>query len=188
MVMAPLLGPNVALSLACTLGDPALAKRSLKAIAVGVAIVAALALLFGAVITVDPNVPELAARTRPGFGDIMLALAAGAAGTLAFTSGVSAVVVGVMVAVALLPPLVAAGLLAGSGQGSPAAGALILFLINVTCVNLAAVVTFLVQKIRPRSWWEAERAKKATRIAVTIWIFTLLVLLGLMLLSRVRAI
>jgi hypothetical protein len=38
MVIAPLIGPNVALSLACTLGDPDLAKRSLRAIGVGVTI------------------------------------------------------------------------------------------------------------------------------------------------------
>ena len=143
MLIAPLLGPNVALPLASTLGDPDLAKRSLKAIGVGVATAAALSFLLGAVLTVDPSAPELAARTRADVGDIVLALAAGAAGALAFTSGVPAVVVGVMVAVALLPPLVVAGLLAGAGYGAPAAGALMLSLTNATCVNLAAVATFL---------------------------------------------
>jgi uncharacterized hydrophobic protein (TIGR00341 family) len=184
MVIAPLLGPNMALSLACTLGDPALAKRSVKTMSVGLATAIALALVVGAVLRVDPLAPELAARTRPDVGDILLALAAGAAGTLAFTSGVPAVVVGVMVAVALLPPLVAAGLLAGSGHAMPALGALILLLTNVTCINLAAVATFLVQRVRPRTWWEEDRAKKATRIAVATWIAMLIFLLGLMLLYR----
>ncbi len=185
MVIAPLLGPNMALALASTLGDPDLAKRSLKAIGVGVAMTAALSLLLGSVLTVDPNAPELAARTRADVGDIILALSAGAAGTLAFTTGVPAVVVGVMVAVALLPPLVVAGLLAGAGHGMPALGAMILMLTNVTCVNLAAVATFLLQKVRPRTWWEAERARKATRLAVTTWVIMLSILLGLMLLGYV---
>ena len=185
MVIAPLLGPNVALALASTLGDPDLAKRSLKAICVGVATTAILSLLLGSVLTVDPNAPELAARTRADVGDIILALSAGAAGTLAFTTGVPAVVVGVMVAVALLPPLVVAGLLAGAGHGVPALGALILLLTNVTCVNLAAVATFLLQKVRPRTWWEEERARKATRFAVTTWVIMLSILLGLMLLGYV---
>ena len=187
MLIAPLLGPNVALPLASTLGDPDLAKRSLKAIGVGVATAAALSFLLGALLTVDPSAPEILARTRADVGDIVLALAAGAAGALAFTSGVPAVVVGVMVAVALLPPLVVTGLLAGSGFGVPAAGALILALTNATCVNLAAVATFFVQKVRPRTWWEAERAKRATRLAVTTWIAMLVVLLGLILIMPVES-
>lgn len=185
MVIAPLLGPNVAVSLACTLGDLELAKRSLKAIGAGVAVAVALSILLGVVLTVDPTMPEIAGRTQPGVGDILLALAAGAAGTLAFTSGVPAVVVGVMVAVALLPPLVVAGLLAGAGYAVQAIGALILLLTNVTCINLAAVATFFIQKVRPRTWWEADRAKRATRRAATIWVVLLLALLGLMLFGPV---
>lgn len=187
MVIAPLLGPNVALALAATLGDPDLARRSLKAIGVGVATAAALALLFGFAVGVDPSAPEIVARTRAEVGDVALALAAGAAGSLAFTSGVPGIVVGVMVAVALLPPLVVAGLLAGAGYGGAAAGALILLLTNVTCVNLAAVATFLIQKVRPRTWWEADRARRATRWAVATWIVLLVVLLSLILLGQVEA-
>jgi uncharacterized hydrophobic protein (TIGR00341 family) len=187
MVIAPLLGPNVALALACTLGDPGLVKRSLKAIGAGLAIGLALASALGVLLRIDPMAPELASRTQADFGDMVLALAAGAAGSLAFTTGVPAVVVGVMVAVALLPPLVVAGLLAGSGHWAPAMGALMLLATNVTCVNFAAVATFLVQKVRPRTWWEAERARKATRLAVTMWFIILAALLGLMLLSYMGA-
>jgi len=185
MVIAPLLGPNVALGLASTLGDLELAKRSLKALFVGLAIVVAVSLVIGAVLDVNPYTHQLAVRTQADFPDIALALAAGAAGSLAFTSGVSAVLVGVMVAVALLPPAVTAGLLAGAGEGVLALGALVLLVTNVTCVNLAAVATFLLQKIRPRRWWEAKRAKRATRIAVTTWIGMLAVLVGLMMLRYV---
>jgi uncharacterized hydrophobic protein (TIGR00341 family) len=187
MVIAPLLGPNIALSLACTLGDPDLAKRSLRAVGAGVAVAAALSMLVGAVLVVDPSTPAIAARTQASFADIILALAAGAAGTLAFTSGVPAVVVGVMVAVALLPPLVTAGLLAGSGHWTLASGAFMLVVTNVTCINLAATATFLIQKVRPRTWWEAERAKKATRLAMVTWIIMLAVLLILMFLNQMRA-
>jgi len=181
MVIAPLLGPNMALSLASTLGDLELVKRSLKAIGAGVAIAAALSLLLGAVLGVDPSSQQLMARTRADMADVVLALAAGAAGSLAFTSGVPAVVVGVMVAVALLPPLVAAGLLAGAGYLNPAMGAVTLALTNVTCVNLAAVATFLIQRVRPRTWWETERAKAATRRAVAIWLIMLGLLVALIL-------
>ncbi|MEJ2152504.1 MAG: TIGR00341 family protein [Gemmatimonadota bacterium] len=186
MVIAPLLGPNIGLSLAATLGDPKLARRALRATAAGVATVAAVALLLGAVLTVNPSVPELAARTRADLGDVALSLAAGAAGTLAFTGGVPAVVVGVMVAVALLPPLVAAGLLFGAGYPTAAFGAVLLVVTNVTCVNLAAIATFLLQKVQPRTWWEADRAKRASRMAMATWIVMLAILIGLMLFGVVE--
>jgi uncharacterized membrane protein len=70
-----------------------------------------------------------------------------------------------MVAVALLPPLVTSGLLLGGGQPALAMGALSLFLMNLICVNLAGVTTFLVQGIRPATWWEKDRAVKATHAA-----------------------
>lgn len=169
MVIAPLLGPNVALALASTLGDLELAGRAGKAIGWGAGLAFGLSLLVGMLFPVDPTVPEVASRTRAGVGDLALALAAGSAGTLAYTTGLPAAVIGVMVAVALLPPLVVAGLMLGAGETALAVGALVLVLTNVTAVNLAGVATFLVQKVRPRRWWEAERAKKATRIALGTW-------------------
>ncbi len=184
MVIAPLLGPNVALSLGCTLGDLALVRRSLRATGTGVVTAGALSVLIGLVAEVDPGAAEIASRTQAGATDVVLALAAGAAGSLAFTSGVPAVVVGVMVAVALLPPIVTAGLLTGAGHGGAAVGALVLALVNTTCINLAAIATFLVQKVGPRSFWESHRATKATRRAVTIWVLLLAVLAAIMVLQR----
>lgn len=186
MVIAPLLGPNVALSLAATLGDVELGIRSLKAIGAGIVIAGAISVLVGAAVDVDPSIPEIAARTHARFGDVILGMAVGTAGSLAFTSGVSGVVVGVMVAVALLPPLVVGGLLVGAGHFSQASGALILLALNVTCVNLAAVATFLLQQVRPRTWWDADRARKATRVAVATWIIMLIILGVLIWLGQVE--
>jgi len=118
----------------------------------------------------------VAAKTEVRLDSVVLALASGSAGALAFTTGLSAALIGVMVAVALLPPLVTFGLLLGAGYWNPALTALQLFLINIICINLAGVVTFLLQGIRPAKWWEAEKAKKATRTAIVSW-FLVLVLL-----------
>lgn len=176
MVIAPLLAPNVALSLASTLGDVPLAVRSLKVNGAGVGVAFAVSLVIGLAVSVDPDVSELATRTSVGYSDIAVAIAAGCAGTLAYTAGLPAAIVGVMVAVALLPPLVASGLLAGSGRWSLSLGAFILVITNVTCINLAGVATFLAQRVRPRSWWEAERAQRATRLAIGSWLGMLAVL------------
>lgn len=184
MVIAPLLGPNVALSLATTLGDGNLARTALKASAVGIGLILTLSFGVGCFLDVDPSIHEIASRTNVGLSDIALALAAGAAGALAFTSGVPTALVGVMVAVALLPPLVTHGLLLGSKFFQLAWGALLLFLTNFIAINLSGVVCFLFQGVSPRVWWEADKARKTARKAILLWFTLLLALLAIIALSQ----
>ena len=185
MVIAPLLGPNVAMAFATTLGDPPLIRQALLCNAVGFCIALILALAMGLVLDFDPRaIGEIASRTEVGLSDIVLALAAGAAGVLVLTSGVSTALVGVMVAVALLPPTVVFGLTLGAGHGSLAYGAGMLLATNLICVNLAGVVTFVVQGVRPLTWWEADRAKRSTRVALAIWVLLLAALVVLIVLAR----
>jgi uncharacterized hydrophobic protein (TIGR00341 family) len=182
MVIAPLLGPNVALALAATLADVKLGWQAAKAFVAAALVAFALSVVSGLLLAVDPATPEIAGRTTVGLADIVLSLAAGCAGVLAYTTGASGAVIGVMVAVALLPPLVVAGLLLGKGHGTLATGAFLLFACNVICVNVAGIVTFLVQGVRPRSWWEANRAKRASRKALAIWLLLLALLCVVLLL------
>ncbi len=184
MVIAPLLGPNVALSLGITLGDLSLLWHGFLTALVGVAAAFALSVVMGLLLNVDPTSSEMASRMWVSFGDIAVALASGSAGALAFTTGVSAILIGVMVAVALLPPLVTSGLLLGGGHLALATGALSLFLVNLLCINLAGVTTFLVQGIKPTSWWEKDRAEKATRIAIALSVTLLAVLVGIIMVVR----
>ena len=176
MVLAPLLGPNVAMALATTLGDTRLLRRALVTNVIGVTLTLLLASAAWMIYNVDTHNPAIVARTKVDVGDILLALASGAAGTLAFTRGPSTAVIGVMVAVALMPPLVTCGMLVGAGHFFPALGAFLLLAANVICINLAGVVTFLAQGVRPRTWWEEEWAAKSRRLAVIIWVVLLLVL------------
>ena len=178
MVIAPLIGPNIALSLGTTLGDTSLLRQTLWGNVTGMLLALMSAVGLGGILTVDPTTAELAARTTVGFADIALAVAAGAAGALSVTRGASTTLVGVMVAVALLPPVVACGLLVGDGHVDAAVRAGLLTLTNVVCINLAAVGTFLLRGIRPMRWQEAEQAKTSTRIALALWI-SLLALLAL---------
>ena len=62
--------------------------------------------------------------------------------------------------------------------------ALSLFLMNLICVNLVGVTTFLVQGIHPATWWEKDRAAKATRIAIALWVALLAGLAGMILLLQ----
>lgn len=176
MVIAPLLGPNVSLCLATTLGDKDLAIRSLKANLVGLGLALSVSATIGFIFEIDPLSPAIASRTNVSVGDIILALAAGCAGGVAFTTGVPASLIGVMVAVALLPPTAAFGMLLASGEFTASADALMLVATNIVCVNLSGVVTFYAQGVRPRTWWEEAKAKKARIVALAIWTTLLAIL------------
>lgn len=176
MVIAPLLGPNVALSLASALGDKDLAKSARRANIAGTLIPLAIAVLVGLFFECNEDCTEILSRTEINLSDIILALVAGAVAALSFTTDMAGAIIGVMVAVALLPPLVSSGILLGDGQFKLAFEAGLLFLTNLICVNLAGVVTFLVQGIQPIWWWEKEKARIATRRALFTWLVCLVLL------------
>ena len=179
MVLAPLLGPNMGMAFAATLGDPRLAKKSLLTNISGSALALVIAVCIGWFASVDLDNPEIVSRMQVSYDDIVLASASGAAGALSFTAGVSASLIGVMVAVALLPPLMVFGLLLGGGFYSQSINAFLILATNIVCLNISAVIMFLFQGIRPNSWWEAERAKKQTRIAIAVWVVLLILLMVL---------
>lgn len=184
MVIAPLLGPNVALSFATTIGDGALGRNALKTNIVGITVAFAVSVVLGFLLVIDPEIREIASRTVVSYADIVLALASGVAAALSITSGVPSVLIGVMVSVALIPPLVVFGLLLGSGHFLLAVRALELVAINMICINLAGVFTFLFQGLRPLNWWEATKAKKAARYAIIIWVSLLILLTVLLMFSQ----
>lgn len=186
MVIAPFLGPNVALALSACLADKELGNNSLKTLVVGSTIAVILSVCFGYFFNASPEIHEIKIRTQIGFSDFLLALASGCAGVLAFTTGASSAVIGVMVAVALLPPLTVFGLLLGSGYVTDAIGALLLFCTNIICINLAGVATFLSQGVSPRGWWQAEKAKRATRLSLLLWLISTFLLLVILMIFKYR--
>lgn len=185
MVIAPLLGPNVAMSFATTLGDSELGINALKTNVAGILAALGISFLLGFFLTVDPSIQEIHARTVVSYADIILALASGIAGALSFTSGLPSAMIGVMVAVALIPPLVVSGLLLGGGFVVQSFGAFLLLVMNMICINIAGVITFLFKGLQPIYWWEESKAKKATRYAIIIWVSLLLILIFLLYFSSV---
>ncbi len=177
MVIAPLLGPNLALSLAATLGDGRLLRRALLTLLAGILLALVLSWLVGLLWPEPLQSEELMSRTRAGLDSVALALASGAAAALSLTTGLSSVLVGVMVAVALLPPTATLGLMLGQGHYPLAAGAALLLGLNIVCVNLATKLVFLFKGIQPRAGHEKQRARRAMRIYVLGWAVLLLLLL-----------
>lgn len=176
MLIAPLLAPNMGLALATTLGDLSLGRRVLRSGLVGLGLPFALAVAIGAILAPAADGTQLALRTRVGLTDVVLALAAGTAGALTFTTALPGALIGVMVALTLLPALVTAAILLGAGHWEPAINAFVLFAINVIALNLAATGTFLAQGIRPTRWWDAKKARKATWQAIGVYTVVLALL------------
>jgi len=182
MVIAPLLGPNIALAFAASLGDGELMLRALKTNLAGVLLAFALALGIGLIWPVGLDSQEVMSRTSVGLDDVALALASGAAAVLSLTTGLSATLVGVMVAVALLPPTATVGLLLGSGQPALASGAALMLAVNVICVLLSAMLVLLIRGIKPRTWYERSQAKQSRTFYFLLWAGLLLILILVILL------
>jgi uncharacterized hydrophobic protein (TIGR00341 family) len=167
MLIAPLLGPNIAMAFGSTLGDRELVSRAALANTVGVALSVACAALVGLMLPSGSGI-ELLARTKLGYDNILLALASGAAGALSLTTQLSSTLVGVMVGVALLPPAATLGYMFGTGQFRLAAGAAALLAVNIVCVNVSAQIVFLTKGIKPRTWIERRAANQSNKISLAI--------------------
>jgi len=176
MVIAPLLGPSLAFAFGVALGDHALMGRALRANAFGLILAVGVAALAGFALPINLNSHELLARTTVSYDSVAIALASGAAAVLSLVSGLSSVLVGVMVAVALLPPAATLGMMLGSGQYSHAAGAGLLLAVNVVCINLAAKLMFRFRGVRPRTWLEQSKARQSLIISTLFWVTSLALL------------
>ena len=116
MVIAPLLGPNMALAFATSLGEGKLLWLALKSNVAGLFTALGLSIFIGLLWPLNFDSHELMTRTDVGMDGIVLALVSGAAAVLSLTAGLSNSLVGVMVAVAILPPTATLGLMLGSGK------------------------------------------------------------------------
>jgi uncharacterized hydrophobic protein (TIGR00341 family) len=177
MVIAPLLGPIIAFAFAASLGDRQLAARGLATAAAGLGLALLLSLSFGIVLPLNLDSHEILARTDVNLASVALALASGAAAVLSLASGLSTALVGVMVAVALLPPTAVLGMLLGSARWDLALGAALLLAVNVVCVLLAAKIVFLSKGVRPRTWLERTKAKQSIVLYIGLWAVLLALLI-----------
>ena len=180
MVIAPLLGPNIALAFSTSLGDTSLMWSALKTSFAGLGFALVLSYIAGMLLEIEPLGSEILTRTDVGISGVLLALASGAAAVLSLTTGISSALVGVMVAVALLPPTATLGMMLGIGQYDYALGAGLLLAVNVVCVNLSAKLVFLYRGVKPRTWLEKQKARQSTPTYILVWGLLLLILLGAM--------
>ena len=171
MLVAPMMNPVMAAAGSVVMGWPRRFYASLWLVfAMGVTalLLSALIALLSPEVVIIPE--QVQARTRPTFYDLLIALAAGAAGAYTIARKESGAIPGVAVAVALLPPLASAGILLTTGEYELATRAIVLFLTNLVAMILAGALTFMVVGVSP----PISRKQSAAFVRGQIWLFFLL--------------
>uniref|UniRef100_A0A832A159 TIGR00341 family protein n=1 Tax=Desulfacinum infernum TaxID=35837 RepID=A0A832A159_9BACT len=141
MIVAMLLGPIAGLSLSLVDSDIQLLLRSLLTLLSGTIVVLLISFIIGMLHRDIPITSEILARTNPNHMDLMVALAGGAAGAYASVSPrLSAALVGVAIATALVPPLSSASILFAHGAIHLGLGALLLAFTNMVAIQFASSV------------------------------------------------
>ncbi len=146
MIIAPLMTPILATTAALIMGQTKRASTSFLIVIGGIILTILLSMVIGwltfDVISVTLN-SQIASRTSPNLDDLIVAIAAGAAGAFAYSrSDVASSLPGVAIAIALVPPLSVVGVTLSQGEWSSAAGASLLFLTNLLSILLAGGAVF----------------------------------------------
>ncbi|PKR78235.1 TIGR00341 family protein [Halalkalibacillus sediminis] len=168
MVIAPLISPAISMSFASILGDLKRLGRASFTLLIGFIIIFSIAIIFGLFFGESTLTNQYISRTRVSLADIFLALASGAAGALSILNRLSGNLVGVMVAVALLPPSVTFGLSIGQRHWDDTYGSFLLITTNVTCILLSAIIIFLMSGIQPKRWKEEPIANVSRIFSIVI--------------------
>ncbi|WP_062077819.1 DUF389 domain-containing protein [Demequina globuliformis] len=147
MLVAPLMGPILGLAGAIINGWRRRAIDSLLMVGMGVTVSILLSYGLAAwapvAVAFDTNT-QIVSRVNPTLLDMLIAIAAGAAGAFATVDKrVSASIAGVAIAVALVPPLSVVGISLGATRWADASGALLLFLTNFVAIVLSACAVFV---------------------------------------------
>jgi uncharacterized hydrophobic protein (TIGR00271 family) len=158
MLVAPLMGPLVALGLALVQGNAPLFRTGLRSTAIGIGIVLGVSLIAGLINPGYEPALEIEARGEPDVFDLGIALASGMAAAYASSRPkVAATVAGVAIAAALVPPLAVVGLAVTNQRPLIAAHASILFLTNLVAIVLGTAIVYAMLGVRMKREGEITR-------------------------------
>ncbi|NTV00304.1 MAG: DUF389 domain-containing protein [Methanoregulaceae archaeon] len=155
MIIAPLMTPIMAITLAMVLGEGNRITRSLLVVGLSVLYVVGLAILLSSfvsplVIGFNTN-PEITSRVSPNLLALLVALASGAAGAFAVSrEDVGDTLPGVAIAISLVPPLATVGIALSKAEWVDAGGASLLFLTNFLAIVIAGGVVFFLSGVTVR--------------------------------------
>ena len=151
MIVAPLMTPILGTVLAVVLADRRNLMRSIGLVVSGAITVIAIGWALGKLVpyeVVAATNSQVAARVSPRLIDLVAAFATGAVGSVALIrSDISDTLPGVAIAISLVPPLSVVGLTLESGKGDQAAGALLLFVTNVSAILASGIIVMAIYRV-----------------------------------------
>jgi uncharacterized hydrophobic protein (TIGR00271 family) len=146
MLVAPLMGPIIALAMGLATGSPFLVLRSATRIFWSVIVVTGGAALITLLLPFHELNEEIAARTSPTVLDLLTAgfcALAGVYASLRPGSDTATTAAGTSIGISLVPPLCASGYGFGTASWPVAGGAALLFLTNLVAIIFVGMLSFV---------------------------------------------
>lgn len=140
MLLSPLMMPIIGLGFGIATLDFREIRRAAVALVLGSVIAIVLSVVLVSISPVQTITSEIAGRTRPTLFDLMVALLSALAGAYALIRGRGGAVVGVAIAIALMPPLAVVGFGIATWNWTVFSGSLLLFLTNAVTIALTAAL------------------------------------------------
>ncbi|MGB3759856.1 MAG: DUF389 domain-containing protein [Rivularia sp. (in: cyanobacteria)] len=163
MIVAPLMGPIIAIAYSIVAGNQRLLKRSLFTLIKGILLTVAISFVITKGVGIRTLGSEVAGRVSPTLLDMGVALAAGAAGSYAKSRrSIADALPGVAIAVALVPPLSVVGIGLAMNSQSVAVGSSLLFLANLTGIIFSGALVFLSQ-----GYGSLQKARQGLLVSIT---------------------
>lgn len=139
MLVASLTGPVMGIGLALVDADHRLLRRAAATLLGGALLVLATSALIGRVVPEAPPTTEMLMLTTPRLIDLVVALVGGAISAYAVASPrLSSAIVGIAIAVTLVPPLATTALLASRDHWALAHGAFLMAFVNMVAIQVGA--------------------------------------------------
>ncbi|SJZ34068.1 TIGR00341 family protein [Selenihalanaerobacter shriftii] len=179
MIIAPVFGPIVAISMGIVLGNFKLIVKGIISESTVLLIAVVVGLIMGSIV---PNVAinsALKGRMFPTVADLLVALAAGSAGAYSLISGVRAQIVGVVIAAALIPVMCTMGIGISLGNLTMVGGATLLLVGNYLALILAIMGIFYFKGLKPQIWYEFKAQKLIKKSLIIIIVVTIILSLPL---------
>ncbi len=140
MLISPLMNPIILFGFSLTLLSRTLALQSLIAVGIGIVLAVSLASLIVWLSPLQTITPEILARTRPNFFDLLVAIFSGIAGAYSVVRRKGETLVGVAIATALMPPLAVVGYGLATHNWAIFSGASGLFMTNLLAIGLTTAL------------------------------------------------
>ena len=140
MLISPLMGPIMLLGFSLSILDFDALKKAFKSIVIGTIAAVLIAYLITVASPLNEATPEILARTRPNFFDLLVAIFSGLAGGYAVITRKDEAIVGVAIATALMPPLAVTGYGLAVGSMQIAGGSFFLFMTNLLAIAISVTI------------------------------------------------